>query len=72
LEEKIVDFGRNKRNWGYKICGNVDQHPRQQGPVWFLATFCQAKVWLAIKVWQPQKVWQRNMKPNFGKSWQQQ
>jgi hypothetical protein len=42
------------------------------GPVWFQATFCQAKVWLTIKVWQPQKVWQRNMKPNFGKSWQQQ
>jgi hypothetical protein len=40
------------------------------GPVWFLAIFCQAKVWLAIKVWQPQKVWQRNIKPNFNKSWQ--
>jgi hypothetical protein len=36
--------------------------------VWFLATFCQVKVWLAIKVWQPQKVWLKNWKPNFGKN----
>jgi hypothetical protein len=44
---------------------------REYGGVWFLATFCQAKVWIAIKVWQPQKVWLRNWKPNFGKSWQE-
>jgi hypothetical protein len=27
---KIVDFKKNKGNWGKKICGNVDQHPRHQ------------------------------------------
>jgi hypothetical protein len=36
------------------------------GGIWFPATFCQAKVWLAIKVWL------KNMKPNFDKSWQEQ
>jgi hypothetical protein len=51
--------------------GGASQEERHLGGVWFLATFCQAKVWLAIKVWQPQKVWLRNWKPNFGKSWQE-
>jgi hypothetical protein len=30
VEGKIVDSGRNKRNWGKNFCGNVDQHPRHQ------------------------------------------